>query len=171
MRESLFTALFGLACFGSLLLPRPMMYYFGRRFMAGRDEAPQIRSQPGAPGRALHQPPDHRGVGQRLSGRVRDPRSPDFPCSPELSSCDFPCAAGLSDSSYDHLDIPLCERSEGARHSEDRSTDALRSRVAVVAAGRTDGELGLGIASIVLLYRDCLHAASRENVIVPDAEG
>jgi hypothetical protein len=37
MRESLFTALFGLACFGSLLLPRPMMFYFGRHFMAGGD--------------------------------------------------------------------------------------------------------------------------------------
>ena len=30
-------ALFGLACFGSLLLPRPMMFYFGRHFMAGGD--------------------------------------------------------------------------------------------------------------------------------------
>jgi hypothetical protein len=37
MRESFFTALFGLACFGSLLLPRPMMFYFGRYFMAGGD--------------------------------------------------------------------------------------------------------------------------------------
>ncbi len=37
MRESLFTALFGLACFGSLLLPRPMMFYFGRHFLAGGD--------------------------------------------------------------------------------------------------------------------------------------
>ena len=37
MRESFFTALFGLACFGSLLLPRPMMFYFGRHFMAGGD--------------------------------------------------------------------------------------------------------------------------------------
>jgi len=37
MRESLFTAVFGLACFGSLLLPRPMMFYFGRHFLAGGD--------------------------------------------------------------------------------------------------------------------------------------
>jgi len=37
MRESLFTALFGLACFGSLLLRRPMMFYFGRQFMAAAD--------------------------------------------------------------------------------------------------------------------------------------
>jgi hypothetical protein len=37
IRESLFTALFGLACFGSLLLPRPMMFYFGRHVMAGGD--------------------------------------------------------------------------------------------------------------------------------------
>src|SRR5712672_329853 len=29
VRESLFTGVFGLACFGSLLLPRPMMFYFG----------------------------------------------------------------------------------------------------------------------------------------------
>jgi hypothetical protein len=35
VRESLFTGLFGVACFVSLLLPRPMMFYFGRYFMAG----------------------------------------------------------------------------------------------------------------------------------------
>lgn len=34
VRESLFTAMFGLACFVSLLLPRPLMFYFGRHFMA-----------------------------------------------------------------------------------------------------------------------------------------
>jgi hypothetical protein len=37
VRESLFTAVFGLACFGSLLLRRPMMFYFGRHFLAGDD--------------------------------------------------------------------------------------------------------------------------------------
>lgn len=37
VRESLFTGLFGVACFVSLLLPRPMMFYFGRHFMAGTD--------------------------------------------------------------------------------------------------------------------------------------
>jgi hypothetical protein len=37
VRESLFTAAFGLACLGSLLLPRPMMFYFGRYFLAGND--------------------------------------------------------------------------------------------------------------------------------------
>jgi hypothetical protein len=36
LRESLFTGLLGLACFVSLLLPRPMMFYFGR-FFNGRD--------------------------------------------------------------------------------------------------------------------------------------
>ena len=38
IRESLFTGVFGLACFASLLLPRPMMFYFGRRFVAGDNE-------------------------------------------------------------------------------------------------------------------------------------
>jgi len=47
MRESFFTALFGLACFGSLLLPRPMMFYFGRYFMAGRDPARRRRYEAG----------------------------------------------------------------------------------------------------------------------------
>lgn len=37
LRESLFTVAFGLACFASLLLPRPMMFYFGRYFLAGSD--------------------------------------------------------------------------------------------------------------------------------------
>ncbi len=37
IRESLFTGALGLACFGSLLLPRPLMFYFGRHFMAGND--------------------------------------------------------------------------------------------------------------------------------------
>jgi len=35
IRESLFTGVFGLAGFAPLLLPRPMMFYFGRHFMAG----------------------------------------------------------------------------------------------------------------------------------------
>lgn len=37
VRESIFTGLFGLACFVSLLFPRPLMFYFGRHFMAGKD--------------------------------------------------------------------------------------------------------------------------------------
>lgn len=37
VRESAFTGAFGLACFVSLLLPRPMMFYFGRFFFAGTD--------------------------------------------------------------------------------------------------------------------------------------
>jgi len=37
IRESLFTGALGLACFGSLLLPRPLMFYFGRHFLAGDD--------------------------------------------------------------------------------------------------------------------------------------
>ena len=37
IRESLFTGMFGLACFVSLLFPRPMMFYFGRHFVAGDD--------------------------------------------------------------------------------------------------------------------------------------
>jgi hypothetical protein len=40
VRESLFTGALGLACFASLLLPRPMMFYFGRYFIA-RSE-PQV---------------------------------------------------------------------------------------------------------------------------------
>ena len=39
IRESFFTGLFGLACFVSLVLPRPIMFYFGRHFTAGRDPA------------------------------------------------------------------------------------------------------------------------------------
>jgi hypothetical protein len=54
VRESLFTGVFGLACLVSFLLPRPMMFYFGRHFVAGDDarkrerfnaswELPQVR--------------------------------------------------------------------------------------------------------------------------------
>lgn len=39
IRESLFTGVFGVACFVSLALPRPLMFYFGRQFTAGRDPA------------------------------------------------------------------------------------------------------------------------------------
>ncbi len=39
IRESFFTGAFGLACFVSLALPRPLMFYFGRHFTAGRDPA------------------------------------------------------------------------------------------------------------------------------------
>jgi len=37
IRESFLTGALGLACFVSLLLPRPLMFYFGRQFMAGHD--------------------------------------------------------------------------------------------------------------------------------------
>lgn len=37
IRESFLTAALGIACFASLLLPRPLMFYFGRQFMAGND--------------------------------------------------------------------------------------------------------------------------------------
>lgn len=38
VRESLFTGAFGIACLVSLSFPRPIMFYFGRYFMAGRDQ-------------------------------------------------------------------------------------------------------------------------------------
>jgi hypothetical protein len=37
IRESLFTGALGIACFVSLLLRRPLMFYFGRFFLAGKD--------------------------------------------------------------------------------------------------------------------------------------
>ncbi|MEJ2217558.1 MAG: hypothetical protein P8099_13185 [Gemmatimonadota bacterium] len=43
LRESLFTGVFGLACLVSLVLPRPLMFYFGRFFTAGNDPARRAR--------------------------------------------------------------------------------------------------------------------------------
>ena len=37
IRESFLTCALGIACFVSLLLPRPLMFYFGRQMVAGRD--------------------------------------------------------------------------------------------------------------------------------------
>lgn len=37
IRESLFTGAFGVVCLISLACPRPIMFYFGRHFVAGRD--------------------------------------------------------------------------------------------------------------------------------------
>lgn len=37
IRESFLTGALGIACFVSLLLPRPLMFYFGRQMMAGKD--------------------------------------------------------------------------------------------------------------------------------------
>jgi hypothetical protein len=37
IKESLLTGAFGLVWLGSLLLPRPLMFYFGRQFMSGGD--------------------------------------------------------------------------------------------------------------------------------------
>lgn len=37
IRESFLTCALGIACFVSLLLPKPLMFYFGRQMMAGRD--------------------------------------------------------------------------------------------------------------------------------------
>lgn len=39
IRESFFTAGYGILCFVSLLFPRPLMFYFGRYFMGGNDPA------------------------------------------------------------------------------------------------------------------------------------
>ena len=41
--ESMFTGAFGVACFASLLLPRPMMFYFSRYFIAGIERERQAR--------------------------------------------------------------------------------------------------------------------------------
>jgi len=43
VRESMFTGAFGVACFALLLLPRPMMFYFSRYFIAGTDHGRQAR--------------------------------------------------------------------------------------------------------------------------------
>lgn len=37
IRESFITGALGISCFISLLLPRPLMFYFGRQLMAGND--------------------------------------------------------------------------------------------------------------------------------------
>jgi uncharacterized membrane protein len=47
VRESFFTGAFGVACFVSLLLPRPMMFYFARHFIAGTDRERQARFNSG----------------------------------------------------------------------------------------------------------------------------
>lgn len=39
IRESFFTGALGIACFVSLLLPRPLMFYFGRYFATANDPA------------------------------------------------------------------------------------------------------------------------------------
>ncbi|HUX68014.1 MAG TPA: VC0807 family protein [Terriglobales bacterium] len=43
VRESFVTGAFGVACFVSLLLRRPLMFYFGRFFMAGNDPVRRAR--------------------------------------------------------------------------------------------------------------------------------
>src|SRR5215471_17664440 len=43
VRESMFTGAFGLACFASLLLPRPLMFYFSRHFISGTDPQRQAK--------------------------------------------------------------------------------------------------------------------------------
>jgi hypothetical protein len=37
IKESLLTGAFGLVCLASLLMPRPLMFYFGRQFTSGGD--------------------------------------------------------------------------------------------------------------------------------------
>lgn len=43
VRESLFTGAFGVACLGSLLLPRPLMFYIGAHFLASGDSLKRRR--------------------------------------------------------------------------------------------------------------------------------
>ena len=39
IKESLLTGAFGLVCLATLLMPRPLMFYFGRQFVSGGDPA------------------------------------------------------------------------------------------------------------------------------------
>ena len=48
VRESLFTGVFGIVCLISLAFPRPIMFYFGRYFMAGRDAVKRAAFEAGS---------------------------------------------------------------------------------------------------------------------------
>lgn len=59
MKASFFTGLFGLVYLGSLLLPRPLAFYFGRQFVSGGDPSRAARFE------GLWQYPSFRSI-QRL---------------------------------------------------------------------------------------------------------
>ena len=61
LKSSMLTGLFGLVCLGSLLLPRPIMFYFGRSFSTGGDPAAVQRYD------ALWQYPRFRAIQRTLT--------------------------------------------------------------------------------------------------------
>jgi hypothetical protein len=61
IRESFLTGALGLACFVSLLLPRPLMFYFGRQYMCGDDPVAIARFD------AQYQHPLGRAVHRRIT--------------------------------------------------------------------------------------------------------
>ncbi|MBV9132541.1 MAG: hypothetical protein JO020_01470 [Chloroflexi bacterium] len=61
IKESFLTGVFGLVCLISLLLPRPLMFYFGRQFAGGGDPARQAAFE------NLWQYPQFRTVNRRMT--------------------------------------------------------------------------------------------------------
>lgn len=61
VKESQLTGLFGLVCLGSLLLPRPLMFYFGRQFTGAGDPARAKSFE------AMWQFPRFRAVNRRMT--------------------------------------------------------------------------------------------------------
>lgn len=103
IRESFLTGAFGLACLISLILPRPIMFYFGRHLMAGRD--PQRRDTFNArlarPYCATGAPARDGRMGARIRGRVR---------SSDRLSLQSSCSGG---SGY----LSILNRARHGRHS------------------------------------------------------
>jgi hypothetical protein len=91
IRESLFTAAFGIVCFVSLALPRPLMFYFGRHFTAGRDQQRLAEFNAG------WQRPEFRRVnrayhgrlGSHVAGRVSRPSCTGLHNARRRSTCDL----------------------------------------------------------------------------------
>jgi hypothetical protein len=122
MRESLFTAVFGLICFASLLLPRPMMFHFGQEFIAGDDLVKRRRYQTSW---AL---PEVRVTSRLITvvwgsvylGEFAIRMALIFLVPVEWVLVIFSGAPGNPDASYDCMGLSLCEEGAGTGAAEGR---------------------------------------------------
>jgi hypothetical protein len=106
VRESLFSGVLGVACIASLLLRRPMMFYFGRYFMAGND--PFKREKFDATWQWPDASTDHNRLGNCLRRRICYSRALDLHASRYLCFGDLADSHGDTHHLHPALDFSIC---------------------------------------------------------------
>ena len=109
IRESIFTGAFAVTCLASLLLPRPMMFYFGRHFIAGADAGRRARfcRSVAVSLRPFLSPPYYHRFGMRVYGGAFVADCPHLHVAGGLGAGGFADCDGRTDGVHHRLVIQL----------------------------------------------------------------